>query len=78
MSVSRRDFFRVSGTVAAGTAVGALAGLGADLRPKVALARDLRIKDGSAVDRIAHPPVHRSLRISAVLRRLGVDVLERH
>src|SRR5437870_2532819 len=45
MGVSRRDFFRVGGTVMAGTAVGALASLGADLQPKVALARDLRIKN---------------------------------
>ena len=45
MTVTRRDFFRAGGAAAAGTAVGALAGLGADLRPKVALAKDLRIKD---------------------------------
>ena len=45
MSVTRRDFFRVSGSALAGTAVGALTSLGADLRPKVALARDLRIRD---------------------------------
>jgi formate dehydrogenase major subunit len=45
MAVTRRDFFRVSGATLAGTAVGALTSLGADLRPKVALARDLRIKD---------------------------------
>ena len=45
MSVTRRDFLRVSGSALAGTAVGALASLGADLRPKVALARDLRIRD---------------------------------
>src|SRR3712207_6543969 len=43
MSVTRRDFFKFSGTAAAGTAVGALAGLGADLRPKVARAAELRI-----------------------------------
>jgi formate dehydrogenase major subunit len=45
MTVTRRDFFRAGGAAAAGTAVGALAGLGADLRPKAALAKDLRIKD---------------------------------
>ena len=45
MSVTRRGFLRVSGSALAGTAVGALTSLGADLRPKVALARDLRIKD---------------------------------
>jgi len=45
MAVTRRDFFRVSGATLAGTAVGALTSLGADLRPKVALARDLRIRN---------------------------------
>jgi formate dehydrogenase major subunit len=45
MAVTRRDFFRVSGATLAGTAVGALTTLGADLRPKVALARDLRIRN---------------------------------
>jgi formate dehydrogenase major subunit len=49
MTVTRRDFFRAGGAAAAGTAVGALAGLGADLRPKVALAKDLRIKDAKVV-----------------------------
>jgi formate dehydrogenase major subunit len=49
MSVSRRQFFTLSGAVAAGTAVGALTNLGADLRPKVALAQELRIKDAKAV-----------------------------
>ena len=45
MSVSRRDFLKIGGGVMAGTAVGALASLGTDLRPKVALAREFRIKD---------------------------------
>ncbi len=45
MNATRRDFLRISGSALAGTAVGALTSLGADLRPKVALARDLRIKD---------------------------------
>lgn len=48
MTVSRRDFLRVSGTVMAGTAVGALVTLGADLRPKVALAKEARIKNARA------------------------------
>ena len=48
MSVTRRDFFKISGAVAAGTAVGALASLGADLRPKAALAKELRIKHAQA------------------------------
>jgi len=45
MDVTRRDFFRVSASAAAGTAVGGLAGLGADLGPAVARAQELRIKD---------------------------------
>ena len=49
MTVSRRDFLRISGTVMAGTAVGALASLGTDLRPKVALAKEARIKEAKAV-----------------------------
>lgn len=44
MAVSRRAFFKVS-AAGAGTAVGALAGLGADLQPKVARAQELRIRD---------------------------------
>jgi formate dehydrogenase major subunit len=43
MAVSRRQLFKVSGATMAGTAVGALAGLGADLAPKVARAQELRI-----------------------------------
>jgi formate dehydrogenase major subunit len=45
MAISRRDLFKVSGATMAGTAVGALAGLGADLRPKVARAQELRIQN---------------------------------
>lgn len=52
MTVTRRDFFRVSGMVTAGTAVGALAALGADLSPKVALAKEIRIKDAKVVPSI--------------------------
>ena len=45
MAVSRRAFLRVSGATMAGTAVGALSGLGADLTPKVVRAQELRIKN---------------------------------
>ncbi len=45
MDISRRDFLRVSAGAAAGTALGGLLGLGADLRPTVARAQALRIKD---------------------------------
>jgi formate dehydrogenase major subunit len=48
MSVSRRDFFKVSAGAAAGTAIGGLAGLGADLGPAVARAQELRIKNAKA------------------------------
>src|SRR5919202_2292429 len=45
MAVSRRAFLRTSGATMAATAVGALAGLGADLQPKVARAEELRIRN---------------------------------
>jgi formate dehydrogenase major subunit len=45
MAVTRRDFLRVSTAAMAGTAVGGLIGLGADLMPKVARAEELRIKN---------------------------------
>jgi formate dehydrogenase major subunit len=45
MAVTRRDFLRVSTAAMAGTAVGGLVGLGADLMPKVARAEELRIKN---------------------------------
>jgi formate dehydrogenase major subunit len=49
-AVTRRDFLK--GTAMAGTAVGGLAALGADLRPKVAHAQELRIQNARA-----HPSV---------------------
>src|ERR671923_2986667 len=45
MEVSRRNFLKVSSGVAAGTALGGLAGLGANLAPTLARAQELRIKD---------------------------------
>jgi formate dehydrogenase major subunit len=45
VAVSRRQFLTLSGVTTASTAVGALAGLGADLRPKVAKAEELRIQN---------------------------------
>ena len=45
MPVTRRDFLKLSGAATAGTAAGALAGLGVDLQPKAALASEIRIKD---------------------------------
>ncbi len=45
MAVSRRGFLKLSGAAAAGTAAGALLNLGVDLRPKVAHAAEIRIKD---------------------------------
>jgi formate dehydrogenase major subunit len=49
MSVSRRQFLKVSGVAATSTAVGALAALGADLQPKVARAQQLRIQNAKTV-----------------------------
>src|SRR5438309_779591 len=43
MAVTRREFLGRSSCTAAGTAIGALAALGADLTPKVARAQELRI-----------------------------------
>src|SRR5215210_5645535 len=45
MAISRRDLFKTGGATMAGTAVGALGGLGADLQPKVARAETLRIQN---------------------------------
>jgi formate dehydrogenase major subunit len=45
MEVSRRKFLQVSSGVAAGSALGGLAGLGANLAPTLARAQELRIKD---------------------------------
>jgi formate dehydrogenase major subunit len=52
MEVSRRDFFRATAGAASGTALGGLVGLGADLRPVVARAQELRIKDAKTVPSI--------------------------
>ena len=49
MELSRRDFFRLSGTAAAGTALGGLTALNADLAPTLARAQELRIKDAKTV-----------------------------
>ena len=49
LGVGRRTFFTLSGATMAGTAVGALGALGADLAPKVARAQELRIKNAKAV-----------------------------
>jgi formate dehydrogenase major subunit len=48
MDVSRRGFLKVSTGVAGGTALGGLAGLGANLAPTLARAQELRIKDAKA------------------------------
>jgi formate dehydrogenase major subunit len=45
MEISRRDFLKVSASATAGTAVGGLIGIGADLGPAVARAQELRIKN---------------------------------
>jgi formate dehydrogenase major subunit len=41
--ITRRDLLRLSAGGAAGTAIGGLAALGADLRPRIALAQEARI-----------------------------------
>lgn len=52
MPVSRREFFRMSTTAATGTALGGLAGLGANLAPAIARAQDLRIKNAKTTPSI--------------------------
>jgi formate dehydrogenase major subunit len=49
MDVSRRDFLRASTSAVAGTAIGGLVGLGANLGPTTARAQELRIKDAKVV-----------------------------
>jgi formate dehydrogenase major subunit len=45
MDVSRRTFLKIAGGVTGGTAVGGLAGLGANLAPTLARAQELRIRN---------------------------------
>ncbi len=45
MDLSRRGFLKLSAGAAAGTALGGLVGLGADLAPVVARAQEMRLKD---------------------------------
>ncbi len=52
MDVSRRDFLKLSSAVGSGTALGGLAGLGANLAPTLARAQELRIKPAKAVPSI--------------------------
>jgi formate dehydrogenase major subunit len=52
MDVTRRDFFKVSAGAAGGTALGGLAGLGANLAPTVARAQGLRIRDAKTTPSI--------------------------
>src|SRR3990170_2787137 len=49
MTVSRRDFLKVSAATTAGTAVGGLAGFGLDMKPIHAYAQSLRIKNAKVV-----------------------------
>jgi len=49
MTVSRRDFLKVSGATAAGTTLGGLAGFGLDMKPVYAYAQSLRIKEAKVV-----------------------------
>jgi formate dehydrogenase major subunit len=52
MSVSRRNFLRLSSTTAAGTAIGGMVGLGVNLVPARVRAQELRIKDSHTVPSI--------------------------
>ena len=52
MDVTRRDFVKWSAGAATGTAIGGLAGLGANLAPALARAQELRIKGAKTVPSI--------------------------
>jgi formate dehydrogenase major subunit len=52
VDVSRRQFLKVSTSVASGTAIGGLTGLGANLAPTLARAEELRIKNAKTVPSI--------------------------
>jgi formate dehydrogenase major subunit len=52
MDISRRDFLKVSGGITSGTALGGLAGLGANLAPTLARAEELRVKNAKTVPSI--------------------------
>lgn len=49
VSISRRDFLRLSGGVTAGTALAGLAGTGADLGPATVRAEEARIRNARAI-----------------------------
>ncbi len=49
MTLTRRTFFKVGAAGAAGTALGSLVGLGADLAPSVARAEEIRIRNAKKV-----------------------------
>src|SRR3989442_587276 len=52
MQVGRRDFFRLTASAGAGTAIGGLVGLGVTLAPAEARAQELRIKDAKTTPSI--------------------------
>ena len=52
MELSRRDFFKTTAGAATGTALGGLAGLGANLAPTLARAQEARIKDAKTTPSI--------------------------
>lgn len=52
MALSRRDFLKISAGAGVGTALGGLAALGVSLKPALARAQELRIKDAATVPSI--------------------------
>src|SRR5687768_277426 len=52
MDISRRHFLKVSGGITSGTALGGLAGLGANLAPTLARAEELRVQNAKTVPSI--------------------------
>jgi formate dehydrogenase major subunit len=73
MSVSRRDFLKVSAAgIGPGTALGSLLGLGASLAPATARAQELRIKDAKATPSVCP---YCSVGCATVVHTIGNEIV---
>ena len=74
MSVSRRDFLKVSAAgVGPGTALGSLLGLGASLAPVTARAQQLRIQDAKATPSVCP---YCAVGCATIVRTIGNDIVD--
>ena len=71
MELTRRTFLHGAG-IGGGTALGGLTVLGADLRPTIARAQELRIKQAKAIPGHLPPIVRSDARRSCTRRALGL------